>query len=247
MYNVNIMIRKYDWKIAQEYYDNDHTIREMRDKFGMAHRTVQVAAARGDFIRRDRKESYRIYLEKNPYIKFSWEEIQEYYNCGHSTRETADHFSVNVVSISKATRRGDFVPRNMSEALKLRFKRDGPNYPGPEARARLSKVQSENNRGGKCKWFTVAGKKVQGTWERDLALVFEELQIKWVRPKCWLYEMNGKQRRYSPDFYLPDYDLYLELKGYWWGNDRQKMDAVLEQHQDKRIMIIEKELYKEIV
>ena len=34
---------------------------------------------------------------------------------------------------------------------------------------------------------------------------------------------------------------------YWWGNDREKMDVVLEQHQDKKIVIIEKELYKEII
>lgn len=179
--------------------------------------------------------------------KYNWQEVQKYYNQEYSTRETAKHFGMNINSIARATKRGDFVPRNMSESLKLRFKKHGPNCPGPEACARLSKRQSENNSGGRSKWFTVADKKVQGTWERDLALVFEELQIKWIRPKCWLYKMNGKQRRYSPDFYLPDYDLYLELKGYWWGNDREKMDAVLEQHQDKKIIIIEKELYKDIV
>ena len=39
----------------------------------------------------------------------------------------------------------------------------------------------------------------------------------------------------------------FEKKGYCWGNDRAKMDAVLEQHQDKNIIIIEKDGYKKII
>lgn len=59
--------------------------------------------------------------------------------------------------------------------------------------------------------------------------------------------MNGKTRSYTPDFYLEDYDLYLEIKGFWWGDDREKMDIVLETHPEKKICIIEKEKYEKIL
>lgn len=117
-----------------------------------------------------------------------------------------------------------------------------------ETKERISKKLSGNNHGGRCKWFEVDGINVQGTWERDAALKFNELGITWIKVrKPWPYSMDGKQRHYTPDFYLPDYDVYLELKGFWWGNDKQKMEHVIEQHLDKRIVIIELEQFKRIL
>lgn len=123
--------------------------------------------------------------------------------------------------------------------------------PGEDARKRLSAAQSLKNRGGKCKWFDVDGVKVQGTWERDLAKTFNLYNIKWIKPHCrkdiLLYLMDGKERAYTPDFYLPEFDLLLELKGYWWGRDKEKMECVFNQHPTKKILIIEKIEYKKML
>ena len=59
--------------------------------------------------------------------------------------------------------------------------------------------------------------------------------------------MNGKIRSYTPDFYLLDYDILVEVKGFWWGDDKEKMRIVLETHPDKNIVIVEKDEYKEIM
>ena len=103
---------------------------------------------------------------------------------------------------------------------------------------------SINNKGGRSKWYEVAGQKVQGTWERNIALKFEELGIEWKKLKTnkdtLEYVMDGKMRSYTPDFYLPTFDIFLEIKGFWWGRDKQKMQIVLETHPHKRILIIEK-------
>lgn len=111
-----------------------------------------------------------------------------------------------------------------------------------EARTRLSIKQSLHNSGGKCKWFEVAGKKVQGTWEMNLAMLFESLNIKWFKPKTnkdvFIYELDNKRKSYTPDFYLPEYNLYLEVKGYWWGNDKNKMKLVLTAHDILREQLI---------
>lgn len=120
-----------------------------------------------------------------------------------------------------------------------------------ESKKKISEKLSINNNGGRSKWYDVAGQRVQGTWERNIALKLEELDIKWIKLKTnkdtLKYQMNGKTRSYTPDFYLEDYDLYLEIKGFWWGDDREKMDIVLETHPEKKICIIEKEKYEKIL
>ena len=125
------------------------------------------------------------------------------------------------------------------------------NRMGESARLKLSEEQSIKNRGGKCKWFDVNGIKVQGTWEYNIALKLNEMGIDWSKPKTNTdlikYVLNGKIRSYSPDFYLSGFNVYLEIKGYWWGYDKQKMEAVMEQHPDKKIVIVEKAEYKRIL
>jgi hypothetical protein len=120
-----------------------------------------------------------------------------------------------------------------------------------ETKAKISKKLSVNNKGGRCKWYTVAGQSVQGTWEQNAALKFEELGIKWTKLKTnqhtFEYEMNGKVRCYTPDFYLPEQDVYLELKGRWWGDDKEKMSLVLEKYKDKKIVVIEKDNYEKLL
>lgn len=119
------------------------------------------------------------------------------------------------------------------------------------AKRKISQFQSINNTGGKCKWFKVAGQNVQGTWERDIALKFEELGIEWKKLKTlqhtFDYVMDDKIRCYTPDFYLPEYDLYLEVKGRRWGRDREKMDIVIKTYPNTNIVIIEKQEYEKIM
>jgi len=120
-----------------------------------------------------------------------------------------------------------------------------------ETKQKISKKLSINNKGGRAKWYIVAGQNVQGTWERDIATKLTELSINWVKLKTnkdtLQYVMDGKIRNYTPDFYLPDYNMYVEIKGYWWGNDREKMRIVLETYPDIKIAIVEKDEYKEIM
>ena len=182
--------------------------------------------------------------------KYDWKEIQKFYDVGNSWRQIEATYGPTQATIGAARRRGDLITtRDVSAATKLSYQQGQrkPSIMSQEARKRVSIRQSLNNSGGKCKWFEVAGQKVQGTWERDMALKFEEMGVNWYKPRVktdtWEYELDGKQKSYSPDFYLPDEDLYIEVKGYWWGNDKNKMKAVLKQHQDKKLVIIEKDKF----
>jgi len=55
--------------------------------------------------------------------------------------------------------------------------------------------------------------KLDSSWEEALAKRLDELNISWIRPDPikWVDE-NGTERNYFPDFYLTDYDLYLDPK-----------------------------------
>lgn len=55
---------------------------------------------------------------------------------------------------------------------------------------------------------------LQGTWELDFYKWCERENIDCVRTPGWFhYVHEGKKRKYFPDFYLPELDLYIEVKG----------------------------------
>lgn len=121
-----------------------------------------------------------------------------------------------------------------------------------EAKRKISEKMTINNRGGRCKWYNYNGQKLQGTYELNFAKKLDEYNINWLKIKTnsmtlnWVDD-NNKNHKYTPDFYLKDYDLYIEIKGYWWGNDKRKMELVKIQNNIHNIIIIEKELYTQII
>lgn len=56
------------------------------------------------------------------------------------------------------------------------------------------------------------GIKLDSTYEVMLAQDLDRNGIRWERCKRFPYHMNGKLHHYTPDFYLPDYDVYLDPK-----------------------------------
>ena len=54
---------------------------------------------------------------------------------------------------------------------------------------------------------------LDSSWEEVLAKRLDHLNIIWERPSVpVIYQIDGVPRRYFPDFYLPEYDLYLDPK-----------------------------------
>lgn len=88
-----------------------------------------------------------------------------------------------------------------------------------------------------CKWYLVNNGfkdiKVQGTWERDIAEILTKNNIKWERIKL----KYCKYKNYTPDFYLIDYNIFIEVKGWWRDYDIEKTKKVLNEHNiDLRII-----------
>jgi hypothetical protein len=184
--------------------------------------------------------------------KYNWAELQQLYDAGYSWRDLEREFGISKRALQKGVARGALKTRTVREAHGvLRQKGWKPPPMGDDARKALSERQSLNNSGGRCKWFDVNGQRVQGTWERDAGLKLTELGIEWRkcsgRADIIKYTLDGKERSYTPDFFLPGCNVFLEFKGYWWGDDRRKMQAVFMQNHAKQIAIIELKEYNAIL
>jgi hypothetical protein len=56
--------------------------------------------------------------------------------------------------------------------------------------------------------------KLDSSWEQELAIRMDALEIRWDRPEeplIWI-DASGKQRHYFPDFWLPDFQIFLDPK-----------------------------------
>lgn len=62
------------------------------------------------------------------------------------------------------------------------------------------------------KKFVYNGIILDSTYEITFAKNLNENNIKWIRPKLFLYKLQNVEHRYYPDFYLPEYNIYVDTK-----------------------------------
>jgi hypothetical protein len=71
--------------------------------------------------------------------------------------------------------------------------------------------------------YSYKGYDLHGKWELAYAKYLDKNNIKWTRPKDrFEYELDGKKRYYTPDFYLIEEDVFVEIKGYKTAKDEAK-------------------------
>lgn len=105
---------------------------------------------------------------------------------------------------------------------------------------RYPESYTSSNR-GRTKQIIVDGIKFQGKWELEFYNYCKKNNIAIERSNEWFeYTWNGT-RKYFPDFYLPTFDLYIEIKGYETERDRAKWSAF-----PKKLRIIKKEQIQNI-
>ena len=95
------------------------------------------------------------------------------------------------------------------------------------------------NKNGRTKIYEYNGFKLRGTWELEVAKYLDEKNILWTNKinKPFSYLWKSKEHLYFPDFYLPEYDRFLEVKGYQVERDKAKWNVV-----ENLIIIKEKEI-----
>ncbi len=98
--------------------------------------------------------------------------------------------------------------------------------------SKLKRKNTINEKVRKGEWHTSLAKNMHinykgvdlhGSWELKYAQYLDANGIRWIRNKeSFHYFFEGTDRRYTPDFYLPDFDQYVEIKGHKTNKDDAK-------------------------
>jgi len=85
---------------------------------------------------------------------------------------------------------------------------------------------------------------LQSSYELKCSEILNGLGIKWVRPKALKYD----NRNYFADFYLPEYDLYLDPKNDYKSKvDQAKIRKVKEQNDVKLFILSDDQINQEYI
>jgi hypothetical protein len=77
-------------------------------------------------------------------------------------------------------------------------------------------------------------------WEANIARLYNFLGIKWIhQPKT--FDLGSQN--YTPDFYLPDSDIYIEVKNFLWEYSKIRDEKFRRLYPDIRLTLILKEDY----
>ena len=85
---------------------------------------------------------------------------------------------------------------------------------------------------------------LQSSYEVTVANILDDNNIQWNRPKpfIWIDAMNIKHR-YYPDFYLQEYDIYLDPKNdFLITEHKEKIDLVINQNNINLVILSKKDL-----
>lgn len=83
------------------------------------------------------------------------------------------------------------------------------------------------NINGKVKKYKYKNVSLDGTWELTFAQYLDKNNIKWERPKKGIeYVWENTTHIYYPDFFLVDYNIFVEIKGFQTKRDIDKWKMV---------------------
>jgi hypothetical protein len=84
-----------------------------------------------------------------------------------------------------------------------------------------------SNVSGRTPIIEYNGVKLKGTWEVETAKWLDRNNIRWTNViKGFEYEWENRIHLYYPDFFLIDFNRYIEVKGYERDRDRAKWKVV---------------------
>lgn len=138
-------------------------------------------------------------------------------------------------------------PLIMSEEARRRLSlaRRGPGNPMYGRRGPLASAYGKV-RHGKAGWRPDLGMVVFSRWEANFIRVLNYQGIAWeYEPKAFpLILPDGRQATYIPDFRIGS--RWVELKGYWRPDAREKVEAFRQQYPGEHLVILEAEHYRQI-
>lgn len=90
---------------------------------------------------------------------------------------------------------------------------------------------------------------LESSFEVRTAVILDSLSIKWDKVRQgYIWDDNGKTRRYIPDFYLPEYNIFLDPKNdYLIKKDKKKIDSAMALNDIKVIVLSDTEISEKFI
>jgi hypothetical protein len=174
---------------------------------------------------------------------------------------------------SRGIKRSDEFKKKNSESLKAKFKAGHKNWNsdgktfveffGEErtkeinqrraqhiANTRIERIRqgilnprNHNHAISKCGFRKDLGHYVRSTWEANVARIFKFYNVKYEYEfKRFFFENFS----YLPDFYIPNLNLFIEIKGYMDDKSRQMINEFKSVYSNENLLVVDLCLYSKI-
>jgi hypothetical protein len=155
------------------------------------------------------------------------------------TAETDERVAKSRDSLRKKIESGDFMKSRRGIPLENSVKE--------KISEGRSKFLNERGNGGfrNVKWYKSVDSfgnicSLRGTWELKVSEWLNLQGILWSRKYYIKYLDEEIKRTYTPDFFIPEDSVVIEVKGYFSEKDKRKMGLVSQQHPELKIKIMMK-------
>jgi len=152
------------------------------------------------------------------------------YNCAHlrkmsNERKGKTRSKEIRHNISEGTKKKMWDPTIRNRFLEANKNRDTSFTKTIEWKHKIALSRMNNIKNGK---FVYNGIKFRSNWEIIFAKGLDKHNIKWkYEPK--IFELKDGSH-YLPDFYLPEHDKWIEIKGYMYDQSRKKIQQFMKEH-----------------
>lgn len=152
------------------------------------------------------------------------------YNCKHLMKMSIERkgkkrSKEHIINIKKATKKAMWNPKIRDNFLKGNENKDFSYMKTIEWRQKVALSRMKNIKEGK---FIYKGIKFRSNWEKIFARGLDKNGIKW-KYECRVFKLK-ENLFYLPDFYLPEYDKWVEIKGYMYDHSREKIQEFMKNH-----------------
>jgi hypothetical protein len=174
--------------------------------------------------------------------KYDYTKIQQLIDEGNSYNSLRKLLGISSRTLSNAQHKGwiKFPENNYKRLLDIGIIKRPPCK--EENKEKFSKMMSDrikkNIRYSNMEEYN--GVWLDSSYESILARNLDKNNIKWTRPSSLKWNDNGQIRRYVPDFYLPDYDVYLDPKNDFLIKKDQRKIALASLYNKVSIIILSK-------
>lgn len=190
-------------------------------------------------LNQHQKANHIRWCKVNGVVYIDWNKAVNLYNDGLSYSEIIKKLNIPA-SIFVRNASKYIKPRTISQANKLARQRGKGLKKHSEDSKNKNRVAALNSKHRRLKKKTIIYKDIilDSSWELKLAKLLDDHNIKWIRPNPikWKDE-NNIVHNYFPDFYLIDYNLYLDPKNDFARKvQKRKLNKLFEQYRNIVIM-----------